>query len=123
MKVYILLSFSFSVISIYWRTHSGIDYSTKDHANVFAAADGVVDDVYTDELMGVSILIKHDDGVYTLYQGLMENTKVLQRMEVKQGDVIGKTGITAIEEETEGCHLHFELIIDGKQVDPNEYFS
>jgi len=106
-----------------WRTHSGIDYSTKDHANVFAAADGVVDDVYTDELMGVSILIKHDDGVYTLYQGLMENTKVLQRMEVKQGDVIGKTGITAIEEETEGCHLHFELIIDGKQVDPNEYLS
>lgn len=106
-----------------WRLHSGVDIRTENAENVFAAADGVVDDVYKDGLMGVSILIKHTDGVYTLYQGLEENVKVLQRMEVKQGDIIGKTGLTAVEEEAEGRHLHFEIIMNGENVDPHEYMS
>jgi murein DD-endopeptidase MepM/ murein hydrolase activator NlpD len=106
-----------------WRLHTGVDIRTENSENVFAAADGVVDDVYKDGLMGVSILIKHADGIYTLYQGLEENVKVLQRMEVKQGDIIGKTGLTAAEEEAEGRHLHFEIIMDGANADPHEYMS
>ena len=81
------------------------------------------DSVYTDGLMGVSVLIKHADGMYTLYQSLEENPKVLKNMEVKQGEIIGKTGNTANAEEAEGTHLHFAMILNGSNCDPNLYIK
>lgn len=106
-----------------WRIHTGIDFATSEPVNVSAVADGIVEDVYSDELMGVTVLIRHPDGMLSLYQSLAENPKVLNKMEVKQGDIIGKTGATASAEEHEGTHLHFELILNGANCDPNDYID
>lgn len=106
-----------------WRVHTGVDFQTIEPEDVIASADGVVEDVYTDGLMGVTVLIKHADNVYTLYQSLSEDTAVAKKMEVKQGDVIGKTGKTASCEEAEGNHVHFAIIKDGQNCDPSEYIA
>ena len=105
-----------------WRIHQGMDYSTEKAEDVIAAADGVVEDVYTDGLMGVTVLIKHEDGMRTIYQSLAINPKVLKGMAVKKGDIIGKTGDTASVESTEGTHLHFAMLKEGIYCDPKTYF-
>ncbi|MDF2686098.1 MAG: peptidase [Clostridia bacterium] len=106
-----------------WRIHQGIDFSTDTAIDVIAVADGVVEDVYTEELMGVTVVINHEDGMRSVYQSLSINPKVLKGMAVKQGDVIGKTGSTASVESTEGTHLHFAMIKNGIYCNPNEYFK
>lgn len=106
-----------------WRIHQGIDFSTDTASDVIAVADGIVEDVYTEELMGVTVVIKHEDGMRSVYQSLSINPEVLKGMAVKQGDVIGKTGNTASVESTEGTHLHFEMIKNGVYCNPNDYFK
>lgn len=101
-----------------WRAHTAVDIVTEKAENVYAAADGVVEDVYTDGLMGNTVLIKHSDSLYTLYQSLEDNPKVLKNMEVKKGDLIGKTSASASAEESVGVHLHFAVIENGNNCDP-----
>lgn len=101
-----------------WRAHPAVDIVTEKPENVYAAADGTVEDVYTDGLMGNTVLIRHSETLYTVYQSLDENPKVLKNMEVKKGDLIGKTGQSASAEETVGCHLHFTVIENGTHCDP-----
>ena len=101
-----------------WRLHKGVDYITDGPCNVFAAADGIVEDVYEDGFMGTTVLLLHPDGTRTVYQSLSPNIKVITDMEVFAGDLIGKTGESAENELLEGCHLHFEVIEDGAHVEP-----
>lgn len=106
-----------------WRTHDGIDYLTSGEDPVLAAADGIVEDVYTDELMGVTVVIRHHDDSRTIYQSLAINPRVLKGTAVTQGDMIGRTGNTADNESLDGNHLHFALLVDGGYADPATRFS
>lgn len=101
-----------------WRLHQGVDYITDEPCDVFAAADGVVEDIYDDGFMGTSVIILHSDGTRTVYRSLSPNVKVVKDMKVFAGDVIGKTGTSAENELAEGCHLHFEMIKDGALTEP-----
>ncbi len=103
-----------------WRLHQGIDFITETAVDVTAAADGIIEDVYDDGLMGTTVLILHADGTRTLYQSLAVNPEVIRGMAVTKGHVIGKTGTTATAESLEGCHLHYAIIKDGKYVEPTE---
>lgn len=105
-----------------WRTHNGIDFISDEEVDVIAAADGIVEDVYSDELMGVTVVIKHLDDSFSIYQSLAENPRVLKGSAVSKGDIIGKTGNTAEAECLEGIHLHFAVINEGKYTDPNDRF-
>ena len=106
-----------------WRVHQGIDFLTEESVDVMAAADGMVDQVYWDELMGLTVEILHADGTISVYQSLAEEADVIAGQEVKQGDVIGATGTSADSECLEGNHLHFALVRGGVYLDPNEYFA
>ena len=106
-----------------WRIHQGIDYHTDHAVDVAAAADGIVDQIYYDELMGRTVEILHADGTISIYQSLSDEIPVLLGQEVLQGDVIGKTGNTADCESTEGIHLHFALLRDGAYLNPAERFN
>ncbi|MBE6891456.1 MAG: M23 family metallopeptidase [Ruminococcaceae bacterium] len=103
-----------------WRLHQGVDFVTEEPADVTAAADGIVEDVYDDGLMGTTVLLLHADGTRTLYQSLSVNPEVIKGMSVTKGYVIGKTGTTANAEALVGCHLHYAIIKDGAYVEPEE---
>ncbi len=106
-----------------WRVHQGIDYLTDGEAEVYAVADGIVENVYTSELMGLTVEIRHADDTLSIYQSLSGEAKVIEGQEVKQGDLLGMTGISADSECLEGNHLHFALLRNGVYLDPNSRFA
>ena len=103
-----------------WRVHQGIDFKTEEETDVVAVADGIVENVYVSELMGHTVEVRHADGTISVYQSLSEEPSVLAGQEVRQGDVIGMTGLSADSECMEGIHLHFALIREGVYLDPND---
>ncbi|MGI6577022.1 MAG: peptidoglycan DD-metalloendopeptidase family protein [Eubacteriales bacterium] len=101
-----------------WRVHTGIDIAAGLGTQVCAMGDGVVEDVYTDELMGVTVVIDHGNSVRSVYRNLMESVAVEVGDTVYAGDVIGGVGQTADNEILDPPHLHLEVIKNGAQVDP-----
>lgn len=106
-----------------WRVHQGIDYKTDGETQVVAAADGIVEGIYTSELMGLTVEIRHEDGTISLYQSLSGEIPVMEGQEVRQGDPVGMTGTSADSECLMGNHLHFAIIRDGIYLDPNDRFA
>lgn len=106
-----------------WRVHQGIDFLTEGEVEVYAVADGIVENVYTSELMGLTVEIRHADDTLSIYQSLSGDAKVIEGQEVKQGDILGLTGVSADSECLEGNHLHFALLRDGIYLDPNSRFA
>lgn len=110
----------FSEIMKDWRLHQGVDYRTETPMNVTAAADGIVEDVYTDGVMGKTVVVEHADGTRTVYQSLDDEVAVIRGQNVLCGDLIGRTGNSAVAESDGGVHLHFAVIRDGAYIDPKE---
>jgi murein DD-endopeptidase MepM/ murein hydrolase activator NlpD len=104
-----------------WRTHSGIDIRSDRGTQVKAAADGMVEKIYKDNGLGITIIINHGNGLKTKYCNLSSDNMVKENQKVKQGEVISGVGDTAIFEIGDQPHLHFEVIKDGKNVDPKTY--
>ena len=96
------------------KFHSGTDFRGKHGTPVLAAADGVVTFARRQGGYGNIIYVDHGGGVITRYAHL-------QRFHVKPDDVvlagqrIGAMGSTG---RTTGPHLHFEVRLDGRAVDP-----
>lgn len=107
------------------RVHLGLDIATDAGAEVYATADGVIDEIWADPLMGQCISIEHDGGFVSYYRNLSETlpTGIEPGAAVKSGQLIGAVGETALIEVADEPHLHFELKLDGKQVDPLAYIS
>ncbi|MGN9164447.1 peptidoglycan DD-metalloendopeptidase family protein [Tissierellaceae bacterium HCP3S3_D8] len=101
-----------------WRGHSGIDIKLDIGTKVKAIGDGVVKDVYEDSLWGNVIVIDHGDGIESKYSNLGTRDMVNVGVKVKQGDHISTVGNSAGIEMLMDSHLHFEIIKDGKIVDP-----
>ena len=106
-----------------YRTHSGIDICAGTGEGVMAAADGVVSEVYAHPMMGYTVVVRHDGSAETVYQNLAEDIAVSIGDTVKSGEVIGAVGDSALIEIAEEPHLHFELRVDGKTVNPLDYIS
>lgn len=97
--------------------HSGLDIANKRGTPVFATADGKVASVRVNGGMGKMIAIDHGFGLKTRYAHLDKyNIKVGQR--VKRGDLIGYMGNTGY---STGPHLHYEVLMRGKPVNPYKY--
>lgn len=101
-----------------WRIHEGIDIKASLGSDVLAADDGIIEDVYNDDLMGITIVIDHQNGLKTIYSNLSSMSLVQKGKQIKCGDVISTIGDSAICETGEVGHLHFEVLEDEKQVDP-----
>jgi murein DD-endopeptidase MepM/ murein hydrolase activator NlpD len=105
------------ILNIY-RMHEGIDFFASTGTAVFATADGVVTDARESETFGKVVEIDHGYGLTTLYAHL-NGFKVRKGQLVKRGDVIGEVGNTGL---SSGEHLHYEVHVNGKEVDPVNYF-
>lgn len=105
-----------------WRVHKGVDIKPKDTLLIESAFSGTVESVNTSELTGTEIVIDHGNNIKTLYSNLVSaNVKVGEQ--VQQGQAIGNIGKTASIEAADGAHLHFELLVDGKNVNPMDYIN
>lgn len=104
-----------------WRVHDGIDIAAAAGTQVMAPAGGTVADLYTDDLMGTTVVISHADGVMSTCSNLAAVPSVEIGDSVRTGDVIGSVGQTAIGESAEASHLHLSMTKDGVSVDPTDY--
>lgn len=105
-----------------WRVHKGVDIKPKDTLLIESAFGGVVESVKTSELTGTEIVLDHGNNIKTLYSNLV-SASVKVGQQVQQGQEIGNVGKTASIEASDGAHLHFELIVDGKNVNPLDYIN
>lgn len=101
--------------------NSGIDYVKSDAFDVVSVLDGTVISVNNNDLLGNTIEIKHDNSIISVYQSLATIT-VKEGDTVLQGQVLGKTGVSKINEDL-GNHLHFELFKEGQVLNPEEYYN
>ncbi|CUU01223.1 TPR repeat-containing protein [Candidatus Kryptobacter tengchongensis] len=101
-----------------YRKHLGVDIKAPAGALVYAIADGVVTWAWHDGGYGLKVMIDHGSLV-TVYAHLSE-ISVNYGQKVRKGQVIGKVGDTG---NATGSHLHFEVIKDGKYVDPLNFLG
>ncbi len=108
-----------------WRVHHGIDISAALGDKVMAAADGKVSEITDDPLMGTSVFISHNGNAVTVYRNL--NPELAEGIEVgaevRCGQTIGCIGETAVMEVADEPHLHFEMRVNGEEVDPMDFIS
>ena len=104
-----------------WRTHSGVDISAEKGTRVLAISSGTVRRVYEDDLMGTTVVIDHGEGLVSYYHNLSKSPTVAEGDTVVTGTVIGAVGDTALAESGRPSHLHLEVSLDERPVDPVDY--
>ena len=100
-----------------WRSHNGVDIRASEGTNVRAPMDGVVKEVFEDDLWGNTITIDHGNGLVSRFCNLGTIEMVKEGLNVNKGDVISVIGKSASIEMEMEPHLHFEVIRDGKFID------
>ncbi len=99
--------------------HAGIDIAAAEGTPVRAAQGGIVVRAGYTRLRGYYVVLRHSDGVQTLYQHL--SLIFVRGGEIVTGEqtiaAVGSTGFVT------GPHLHFELILNGVRVDPARAFA
>lgn len=106
-----------------WRVHNGVDIAADRGAEVHAAADGTVYTVFEDDLMGTTVVIRHEDGYTTQYASLSPEVLVTVGERVTLGQTIGTVDNTALVENALGDHLHFSVSKNDEPVDPDEFLG
>ena len=101
--------------------NSGVDYKSEEIFDVVSVLDGKVTKVEENNLLGKIIEVTHDNNLISVYQSLSE-TLVVEGDNVLQGQIIGKSGESNISKDL-GNHLHFELIHNSKNVNPELYYD
>jgi len=101
------------------KMHTGIDLKAALGEEVKTTANGVVMIAKYDEKYGYFIEIKHGKHFTTRYHHLSE-ILVTENDVIKVGDVIGKVGSSGL---STSPHLHYEVLEDGKHVDPIQYLK
>ncbi len=97
--------------------HKGVDIGASWYSKVYAAQSGKVIQAGWNGGYGYSVTIHHDHGVSTLYAHL-DSYNVRVGQQVSRGQVIGKCGSTGI---STGPHIHYEVRVNGVQIDPLPY--
>ena len=108
-----------------YRTHLGVDIGASLGSDVVAVADGTVTNVWEDPFMGTCVSIEHSGNALSIYKNLDPSVKdgIIIGASVKSGDVIGAIGESAMNEIAEEPHLHYELKVDNKHVDPKLHLN
>ena len=106
-----------------WTTHLGIDIKADKTTVVKSAEAGKVKSIKNDPRYGLTIVIEHENGYQTVYSNLLSSEFVVEGEKVEKGQSIGTVGNTAAFEIADEAHLHFEILKDSIQVDPNIYLK
>lgn len=99
-----------------WRNHTGTDYAANEGTPVRAIGDGTVIFAGRRGGYGNMIDIRHRNGIVSRYGHMRGFARGIRPgREVTIGQTIGYVGMTGL---ATGPHLHFEILIDGRQRDP-----
>lgn len=123
MKEYAKDNLVYSVTLDEWVTHMGIDIKADKTTVVKSAEEGIIKSIKNDPRYGLTIVIEHSDGFQTIYANLLTSEFVVEGEKVEKGQSIGTVGNTAVFEIADEPHLHFEILKDSIQVDPNIYIK
>ena len=104
-----------------YMPNTGVLYGSSNSFDVVASLDGTIENITPDEIMGNIVTIKHSNSLTTVYQSLNE-VNVLVGDTIKQGDVIGKSGVNKIESSKENMLL-FEVSYNGEYINPETFYS
>ncbi|MBN8521544.1 MAG: peptidoglycan DD-metalloendopeptidase family protein [Alphaproteobacteria bacterium] len=99
----------------YTKMHKGVDFAAPIGTPIFASGDGVIEKAGRFSSYGNYIRIRHNSQLSTAYAHL-SRIKVSPGARVRQGDVIGLVGNTG---RSTGPHLHYEILVNGRHVNPN----
>jgi murein DD-endopeptidase MepM/ murein hydrolase activator NlpD len=98
------------------KAHKGVDMAAPIGTRIKASGDGVVEFMGKKGGYGNVIMLKHPNGVKTVYGHLSRFSEALRKGDsVSQGDIIGYVGMTGL---ATGPHLHYEFLLDGVHRDP-----
>ena len=106
-----------------WVTHTGIDIKAERATVVKSVADGTVKSIKNDPRFGLTVTIEHSDGYTSSYPSLLTAEFVKEGEKVTQGQTIGTVGNSAVFEVAQDNHLHFELLKDGSNINPEMYLK
>lgn len=99
--------------------HTGIDFTAPIGTEIYSTGNGIVSKVETEGRgYGNNVIINHGFGYETLY-GHMSKIKVRPGQRVTRGEIIGLVGNSG---SSTGPHCHYEVIKNGKKIDPINYF-
>lgn len=99
-----------------YRSHTAVDFKGELGCEITAVNDGIVMEVYSDEIYGTTVVIDHGGSLVAKYCGL-DVVNVSEGESVLIGEVIGTLGTVPFETKSEP-HLHFETRLDGNPVNP-----
>lgn len=100
----------------YTRMHKGVDFAAPKGTPIYAAGSGTIDVAGRNGGYGKYVRIRHNGSYSTAYAHMNGFAKGISRgSRVKQGQVIGYVGSTG---SSTGPHLHYEVIRDGRQMNP-----
>ena len=106
-----------------WRVHNGVDFGGSAGNSVVAVADGTVTAVYDDSFWGTVVEIDHGNGVTAKYCGFNKDTLEIKKgATVEGGALLGYLGTIPCEK-SDLSHLHFEVIKNGTNIDPEAYLN
>ncbi len=98
--------------------HKGVDFAVPIGTAVFATADGMVQSIQTKgQTSGLSLTLNH--GRFKTFYGNLDKVLVRAGAHVMKGDIIAFSGDSGL---SYAPHLHYEVLLDGTQVDPLPYF-
>ncbi|MEG1563686.1 MAG: M23 family metallopeptidase [Bacteroides sp.] len=100
------------------KFHSGMDFSAHSGTNVYATGNGIVVKASWEMSYGNTIIVDHGFGYRTWYAHLKDYRTAVGK-KVVRGEVIGLVGSTG---KSTGPHLHYEVHVKGKIVNPVNYY-
>lgn len=102
-----------------YKFHKGIDMPAPKNTDIYAPAAGTIERVWTDNICGKGIKIKHAQNFETVYCHLNEHL-VTQGQTVRAGCRIGLVGTTG---KSTGNHLHYEVHLNDNPIDPTDFVN
>jgi murein DD-endopeptidase MepM/ murein hydrolase activator NlpD len=100
----------------YVKMHTGVDWATAYGTPIFASGNGTVEVAGWEGGYGKYVKLKHNNGYETAYGHMSAFAKGLEvGKQVRQGQVIGFVGSTG---QSTGAHVHYEILVNGRFVDP-----
>jgi murein DD-endopeptidase MepM/ murein hydrolase activator NlpD len=98
-----------------WSEHFGLDFQAPQGTAILSSGTGLVSRAHRDPFYGNLLVVDHGAGLQTRYAHASE-LLVVEGQKVKRGQVIAKVGSTG---RATGPHLHFEVLKDGRLIDPS----
>jgi len=100
----------------YTKMHTGVDWAAPGGTPIYASGNGVVEKAGWESGYGKYVRLRHTNGYETAYGHMTAFARGIEEgTHVRQGQVIGFVGSTGL---STGSHLHYEILVNGRFVDP-----